>query len=277
MNASVSDSKLRIQAEAGYEFDFLPSVLSIPANSDYTGASSPPTVSVSGIYTGTENQTFTFTVSGTDSVGNGSLQITVTDGLGNTVKILNVGSGYAAGDILDAGNGIKISVGAGDLADGNTFEVDAFGQTDTSGVLAAVGMNTFFSGKDASDISVSSEISSSPMRIATSLGSDMTDNVNILRLAELHEQAVTELDTMTPGEFYRKLVTDIGRELSVKEIRLENIESTVQNLKTQQGEISGVNINDEAAQMLVFEQMFQAMAKYMNTIQKSLSTIMELL
>ena len=82
---------------------------------------------------------------------------------------------------------------------------------------------------------------------------------------------------MTPGEFYRRLVTDIGRELSVKEIRLENIEATVQNLKNQQSEISGVNINDEAAQMLVFEQMFQAMAKYLNTIQKSLSTVMELI
>ena len=155
--------------------------------------------------------------------------------------------------------------------------LDAFGQTDTSGVLAAVGMNTFFSGKDASDISVNPDISSSPNRIATSLGSDKTDNANIFRLADLHEQAVTELDSMTPGEFYRRLVTDIGRELSVKEIRLENIEATVQNLKNQQSEISGVNINDEAAQMLVFEQMFQAMAKYLNTIQKSLSTVMELI
>ena len=277
LTASVSDSELHIQADSGYEFDFLPCVLSVPTDSDYTGATSPPSVSVSGIYTGTENQTFTFTVSGTGSVGNGTLQITVADGFGNIVKTINIGSGYAAGDLLDAGNGIKIALGVGDFVDGNTFEVDAFAQTDTSGVLAAVGLNTFFSGRDASDISVSSDITSSPARIATSLGSDMTDNVNILRLAELNEQTVTELDSMTPGEYYRKLVTDIGRELSVKEIRQENIESTVQSLENQQSELSGVNINDEAAQMLVFEQMFQAMAKYMSTIQESLSTIIELL
>jgi flagellar hook-associated protein FlgK len=51
----------------------------------------------------------------------------------------------------------------------------------------------------------------------------------------------------------------------------------VLNLTNQQSEVSGVDINDEAAQLLIFEQMFQAMAKYMNTINLSLSTIMELI
>ncbi len=277
LSASVSDSKLRIQADTGYNFDFLPSVLPLPTNSDFTGATSPPAISVSGIYSGTENQTFTFTVSGTGSVGNGTLQITVTDGAANTVTTLNVGSGYAAGDVLDAGNGIKITLGIGDLADGNAFEVDAFADTDSSGVLAAVGINTFFSGKNASDIAVCSDISDTPGRIATALGADMTDNTNALRLVGLRDEAITGLDSMTPGEFYRRLVTDIGLDLSVRQIHQDNIEAIVQNLANQQSEISGVDINDEAAQMLVFEQMFKAMAKYLNTVQTSLSTIMELL
>ncbi|MHC4542135.1 MAG: hypothetical protein ACYS74_20515, partial [Planctomycetota bacterium] len=57
LTASVSDSRLNIQADANYEFDFLPCVLPLPTASDFTGATSPPTVSVSGIYTGTTNQT----------------------------------------------------------------------------------------------------------------------------------------------------------------------------------------------------------------------------
>jgi len=60
-------------------------------------------------------------------------------------------------------------------------------------------------------------------------------------------------------------------------MRQESIGAIVQSLSAQQSEISGVNINDEAVQLLVFEQMFQAMAKYINTIQSSISTIMELL
>lgn len=277
LTASVSGSKLIIQADTGYEFDFLPCVLPSPTDSDFTGTTSPPDVSVSGIYTGTENQTFTFTVSGTDSVGNGTLSITVTDGDSNTVTTLNVGSGYAAGDLLDLGNGIKIALGTGDLADGNTFEVDAFAETDTSGFLAAVGINTFFYGTDASNIAVCSDISDSPGRIATALGADMTDNTNVLRLAGLADEALDELGSFTPVEFYRQLVTDIGLQLSVKETRQDNIEAIIQNLASQQNEVSGVDINDEAAQMLIYEQMFQAMAKYLDTVQTSLSTLMDLL
>ena len=277
LTASVSDSRLNIQADANYEFDFLPSVLSSPTASDFTGATSPPSVSVSGIYTGATNQTFTFTVSGTGSVGNGALQITVTDGDANTIAILSIGSGYAAGDKLDLGNGIKIAISSGDMADGNTFEVDAYADTDTSGVLAAAGINVFLTGTEASDMAVHSGIAASPGRIATALGADMTDNSNALRMEALRNQAITSLDSMTPGEFYRRLTADIGQQVAVKQIHQDNIEAMTQSIANQQDEVSGVNINEEAAQMLIFEQMFKAMAKYLATIQTSLTAVMEII
>ena len=277
LTASVYDSRLHIQANTGYTFDFLPCVLTTPVNSDFTGAVSPPAVSVSGTYTGTVNQTLTLTVSGTDSIGNGTLGITVTDGNGNTVTTLNVGAGYAAGDSLDIGYGIKIALGSGDMADGNTFQVDAFADTDTSGVLVAAGINAFFSGNSASNIDVCSRITDEPARIATASNKDRADNNNVLRMIALKDQALSDLDSLTPGEFYRKLITDIGQQLSVKQSNQENVQALVLNLTNQQSEISGVNINDEAAQMLVFEQMFKAMAKYLSTLQSSLSTIMDII
>ncbi|UCC98605.1 MAG: flagellar hook-associated protein FlgK [Phycisphaerales bacterium] len=277
LTASVSDSRLNIQADANYEFDFLPCVLPSPTASDFTGATSPPTVSVSGIYTGTTNQTLTFTVSGTASVGNGTLQITVTDGDGSTVTTLNIGSGYAAGDRLDLGNGIRITLSAGDLVDGNTFEVDVFADTDTSGVLAAAGMNAFLTGSNASDMAVHSDIVTTPGRLATALGADMTDNSNALRMEALRNQAITDLNSMTPGEFYRRLTADIGQQVAIKQIHQDNVEAMVQSIANQQDEISGVNINEEAAQILIFEQMFKAMAKYLSTIQSSLSTVMDII
>ena len=275
LSASVVSSKLHIQADTNYKFDFLPAVLPEPTASTLTG--SPPSISVSGIYTGTANDTFQFTVVGTGSVGNGTLQLEVRNGAAELVSTLNVGSGYAAGDKLDIGNGIKISLSTGDLNAGETFDVDAFADTDTSGVLAAIGINTFFSGSSALDIAVRSDIAATPGRVASALGADMTDNTNASRMAGLKDQTVTSLNSMTPGEFYRQMVTNIGQQLFVKQARKDNIESMVQNLGNQQGEISGVNINDEAAKMLIFEQMFKAMAKYLSTIQSSLATLMELL
>ncbi len=71
------------------------------------------------------------------------------------------------------------------------------------------------------------------------------------------------------------LVAGIGQDISIKEIHKDNTETLLQNLTNQQTEISGVNINDEAAQMLVFEQMFQAMAKFLSSVQSSISSLME--
>ena len=274
LTASVASSKLSILADANYTFDFLPSVLSAPTASNLNG-SSPPTVGVSGIYTGTANDTFTFTAVGTGSVGNGTLQLSVTDGDGDTVATLNVGSGYAVGEKLEVGNGIEITLTTGDLVNGDTFEVDGFGDTDTSGFLLAVGLNAFFSGSSAEDISVSTQIINTPNQLATSLGADMTDNKNALRMAEIKDMAITSLDSLSCGDFYRKVVTNLGQSISTKEMRHDNIEFTVQNLLNQQSEISGVDINEEAAQLLVLEQMFQSIAKYMNTIKTTMMSLME--
>ena len=276
LSASAASSRLQIQAEANYKFDFQPAVLPEPTTSNLTGTS-PPAISISGIYTGTENQTLTVTVTGTGSVGNGELHLEVRDGGGEVVATLNVGSGYVAGDKLDIDDGIKISLGSGDLNAGDTFEIDAFANTDTSGLLAAVGINTFFSGSSAIDMAVCSQIADSPSRIATALGAELTDNTNAMRLADLKDQAMSSLSGMTPAEFYRRLVADIGQQVSIKEMRQENIETMVQNLANRQSDISGVNINDEAAQMLIFEQMFQAMAKFLSTVQDSIMTMMEIL
>ncbi|GAI66560.1 unnamed protein product, partial [marine sediment metagenome] len=93
----------------------------------------PPTISVSGIYTGTANDTFKFTVSGAGSVGNGSLTLEVKDdsGAGSVIATLNIGSGYDATP-LDIGNGIKISLSTdGDFGAGDNFEVKAWADTDT--------------------------------------------------------------------------------------------------------------------------------------------------
>ena len=280
VTASVNSSnQLTISADTGYKFDFLPAVLPT-ATTDFAEAS-PPTVTVSGIYTGTSNDTLTFTVSGDGSVGNDdSLQLIVTDSTG-TIATVNIGSGYAVGDEITIGNtGIKIALSIGDLnqtIEDDKFTVQVFGNTDTSGLLSAVGINTFFSGSNAQNIAVCADITANPKRVATALGEDMTDNNNALRIAALRDQAVTALNSMTPGEYYRRLITDIGQKVSVKQSHQKNVEVMVQNLATQQSEISGVNINDEAARMLIFEQMFKAMAKYLSTLQSSLSTIMEII
>jgi flagellar hook-associated protein FlgK len=283
LTASVNPSnQLTISADTGYEFDFLPAVLPEPTTETLTDPI-PPDIAVSGIYTGTTNSTYTCTVAGVDG------QIGVTDGLklevekdGTLIKELNVGLGYVAGSKLNLGDGLYISLSIesgeteGSLIVTDNFVINAWADTDTSGLLAATGINTFFSGTNALNINICSDILADHRRVATALGPDMTDNINVVRLADVRDEAISSLDSLTCGEFYSRLIADIGQQLSVKKMRQDNIEVMVLNLLNQKNEISGVDINDEAAQLLVFEQMFQAVAKHMDIINSSLSNLMEI-
>lgn len=275
LNASMGSSRLHIISDLGYTFDFLPAMLPEPTSTNLT-AGSPAAISVSGVYNGEANQTLTFTAVGTGTVGNGNLRLDVTDEAGDLVATLNVGSGYAAGDVIELKNGVNVALGTGGFNEGDSFEVDVFATSDTSGFLAAAGMNTFFTGASASEMRLCSDVADNPSRIASAAGADLSDNTVALQLARIKDEAIGSLDGMTANEYYQRIVARVGQEVSLKQSRQDNIEALITNLEKRQGEISGVNINDEAAQLLVFEKMFQAVAKYLATLQTAMTTLMDI-
>jgi flagellar hook-associated protein 1 len=275
LSASINGSRLYVAADQGYTFDFCPAVLAQPTATHFT-AGTPPAVTVSGLYSGAANHVFTFTVAGNGSVGNGNLQLNVHDETGNSVGTMSIGAGYAAGDTITLNNGLQIAVGTGQLNAGDSFQVQALATTDTSGFLAAAGMNAFFSGGGASEMQVSSDILQSPNRIATALGADLTDNACAEQLAALRDQTLDSLAGMTPSEYYQRLVADLGQQVSLKQGQQDNGQAVLQNLQQQRDDLSSVNINDEAAQLLVYQQMFQATAKYLTTIQTTMTTLMDM-
>jgi len=194
-----SGLKLQISASSGYTFDFIPAPLPAPDTSSFAG-SSDPSVTVSGRFAGSSNATLTFTVSvsggGAADVGNDTISIAVSDG-SSTIATLDVGSGYVAGSRLNLGNGIYVALDTGTLTDGDTFTVGAYADTDTSGILAATGINAFFTGTDAETMDVLSAVRTSPGTIAFALGSDLTDNANLLRMADLQTDSQTNLDSLS--------------------------------------------------------------------------------
>ncbi|HBG26604.1 MAG: flagellar hook-associated protein FlgK [Planctomycetes bacterium GWF2_41_51] len=275
-----SSNQLTITAASGYEYDFLPAPLSEPKTADINfNGTNDPDVGISGIYTGSANDKLTFTVSGTGEIGvDNDLHLIVRDSAMNLIDTINIGQGYAAPSTITVkGTGIKIELSTGDLVHGDSFSIDVFANTDTSGLLAATGINTLFSGNSAINMNVCNDIMDNPARVATSLGADMNDNANVEKMFNLREEAFTELEGMTFGDYYRQIVADIGQDLSVKQLSKDNIEVLVLNLNNQQSEISGVDINEESANLLIYQQMFQAMAKYMSTISTMLDSVMEIL
>jgi flagellar hook-associated protein FlgK len=266
---------MHIAADLGYTFDFIPAVLPQPTVTNLT-AGSPPSISISGLYKDPDNETHTFRVVGTGSIGNGILRLDQLDGSGAVVSSHNIGAGYAAGDHIELRNGLRVALSSGQVNDGDSFQVDAFATTDTSGFLAAAGLHAFFSGTSAAEMRVREEVSRSPDAISSALGGDLADNAGALRLAAVQDAGVDSLSGMTPNEYYHRAIANLGQEVALRASREDNIEAMVQNLRRRQSDISGVDINDEAAQLLVFEKMFQAVAKYMTTLKGNMDILMNL-
>ena len=268
VKASVVDSRLHIEGEAGYKFDFSAALLPQPSSGGLTGAAQPI---LSGTYTGDANQTLTFTVVGAGGdVGiTDGLAVQVTNAGGDILTTLNVGRGYAAGDAIEAVDGIRVAFSAGDLKAGETFGVDAIANTDTSGFLAGAGLNTFFRGNSAATINVMDDLRESSARLATAATREGTDNLNVSRMAAVGGAANAALDNMTPGDYFQKVVTGLGQQVALRQGRQDGFNHAIQQLSKQRDDTSGVDLNEEAALLLACEQLFQSMAKYLVAVDKA--------
>ncbi len=92
----------------------------------YTGTSTPTSNLGAGAYTGTTNNTYTFTVvtGGTVGTDNG-LQISYTDSTGANTGTITLNSGDA--DVFqNVAQGIQVKLAAGTLVAGQKFKIDAF-------------------------------------------------------------------------------------------------------------------------------------------------------
>jgi flagellar hook-associated protein 1 FlgK len=287
---SFSGGRLQLIADAGYTFDFLPGVRSTPtfaASDPMAGTDQArPTILLSGQYTGTANQTYTCTVNTeppgqTLAVGNGVMSLVVTDQNGVAVASVAIGAGYTPGEVIALADGIKISlnvngISGGYLTGGDGFTVEAIADSDPTGFLAAAGMNVFFSGVDSGSMDLSDNVKNSGRKIAVYRSPDQDNNGNAVLLAKLRDQTFASLGSLSMKDYYRQTVIGLGNDISVTQMQYENADGVLRSLTQQRDAVSGVDINDQASLMMVYERMFQAMARYMNTInetQKAVLTI----
>jgi flagellar hook-associated protein FlgK len=254
LQADIVNSALTLTAAGGYKFDFRPVLTSDDSGLTAAGA---PTVTAAGAYTGEGNQVYTVTAEGTGAVGvTDGLTLKVEDATGAIVTRVNVGAGYAAGDAIDLVEGMSLSLTPGDLNAGDEIKLTARSDTDTSGFLAAAGVNTFF---------------------AVSVGLDTQDNLNAARMGELGETALDALGEMSPGDFFRQMYTKVGQDVLIRTARRDGLEKVRQQLGGQRDAISGVDINTEAAKLMMFEKMFTAMAKFFSVQERSFQTLVDLI
>lgn len=236
-------------------------------------------IAVEGAYTGSDNAHFTFVPESDGIVGQTTdLRVRVLDGDGNLVTTLSVGRGYEPGQPIPLGNGIRVSFGAGAVSatNGNVFSLDALADSDTSDVLVATGMNVFFLGSTAADITVNPDLLGNPDRLAAGIGDAEGDAGNLARIVSLRSLDLDGLDDNTIEDFYADIVGDVGFETAAANSALQAQNSLLNQLSADREAVSGVNLDEEMIDMTRYQQSYEAAARFLTVAQQMTDTLINL-
>ena len=151
----------------------------------------------------------------------------------------------------------------------------SFGE-DTSGVLASLGLNTFFSGSRASDIRIRQDVADNPALFAASLGGVAGDTENALRLADFANTGLESIDGRSINEYYAGLIANVSQGAANTSAVAEGYRVYSNTLESQHLSIAGVNLDEEALKMLSFQRSYQAAARYIQTVNDLLDVMLSL-
>ena len=98
-----------------------------------------------------------------------------------------------------------------------------------------------------------------PAKIAASLDGSPGDNSNITAMLALQNQAI--VNGQTPLDAYSNLIFQVGNSVSTAQSESQASAAMVQQIQNQIGSVSGVSINEEAANLVQFQNAYQAAAQ----------------
>ncbi|MDH5735186.1 MAG: flagellar hook-associated protein FlgK [Gammaproteobacteria bacterium] len=102
-----------------------------------------------------------------------------------------------------------------------------------------------------------------------------TDNRNMLLLAGLQNQSFIDNYSASYEQSYRAMVSEIGTLTQQFKINLEVETTLLNNAITERESLSGVNLDEEAANLIKFQQAYQAMTRVVQTAQTLFNTLLE--
>lgn len=269
------DGTLSLMASPGFTFDFRGGIDSQPTTAFSPGTTSAAALSGSFTEEANDNYTFTFLDSGTVGVTPG-LRVQVTDQAGNTIATLDVGQGYEAGQPIAVANGVRLSLSSGDITSGDYFMARAIGSPDTANLLSSLGLNSFFTGRDAATIEVSGDLLDNADRLATSHTGELGDATNLQRLIALRDRPSMESGTITMSDYFIQTVADVGVDVQSLTEQRDTNQLLTDRLEQQRQSISGVDTNEEMINLLKYQRMFQVASKYISAVNDAYNELLSI-
>ncbi|MBU1161899.1 MAG: flagellar hook-associated protein FlgK [Proteobacteria bacterium] len=228
---------------------------------------------------------------GTTGLQGNPITITVTSGMTTNELVTAIDNGTGVQASLDSQNRLSISIDTGEIA---TLGSLAFSD-DNSNVLAAFGINTFFTGSSAGGIEINDTIRLNKDFIAAAqVGNDGTmasgDNNNALAITDL-QSAIMSISQWTCDringniegsvnstieDYYHSMVGAIGIvSASVSRDRSFG-EMMVNELSTIRDSISAVSLDEEMTNLIKFQHAYAAAAKLIGVADEMLNTLLGL-
>nr|MEE4269937.1 flagellar hook-associated protein FlgK [Candidatus Krumholzibacteria bacterium] len=150
----------------------------------------------------------------------------------------------------------------------NTLHVQ--GRTDNSSGL------TFFSGDSMHTIELNEAIRSNNHLVATGRTSADGDNTIAEEIANLINQSVNGAGHSTIGDQYRSMLTSVASQRSSFEFLVENQQNVVSSLENKMASLTGVSLDEEGANMVRYQNSYNAAAKVVSTVQEMYDTLMNM-
>ena len=135
----------------------------------------------------------------------------------------------------------------------------------------------FFTGTGAADMGVNATLVANPQRIqASAYANEPGDNTVSRQIAGLAQKAVTNLNNLTFNQRYGNAVAQFGQSIANVESHLNAQEAVERMLLKQRDTVSGVSIDEEVANLMIYQRAFQASSRLITTVNTMLGDLLNM-
>ena len=151
---------------------------------------------------------------------------------------------------------------------------------DTSNALAALGVNTYFSGDTATSIAVNSVVSNDVRKICAGVLADDGSHSEGSNTCALDIADLKDADTMTDNSetFNESLISwaaSLGTVIEHSEDNYAFAEETMTQLNNLRDSVSGVNTDEEMVKMIQYQRAYQMAAQMIKVSDELLQTLLQ--
>lgn len=147
---------------------------------------------------------------------------------------------------------------------------------DTSGVLAALGINTFFSGTAAGNLGVNQALQDDASLFAASANGIGEDTETAVRLAAFLDEPLDTQNGKSITNLYDEIINETTQGASVSKSIADGFRVFELTLEGNAQAISGVNLDEEAIEMITLQRIYQATARFIQTVSELLDVLVNL-